>query len=230
MSKYYRQEGVPKRRKVLSFLRGVLFFLLLAALVGISLFIYDLFNQDGEGQTSSETTRAVSTTIGTGFQTQQTPYYKIETPNKWKAITAESKDGHYVYRQMNGSLVEQDLVIEVNNSAQVVLATTHINRVVPIIVNNEGGIDIVNTALDHCKKVAPDVKNPKLVTMDRVTFPCSPDSRGYEVVVGLVNGTNIMTLPRPDGSVAVYKITYRNLKANESPQDLLSILKTFQTL
>jgi hypothetical protein len=65
--------------------------------------------------------------------------------------------------------------------------------------------------------------------MDKVTFPCNPGSRAYQVVVGLVNGTNIMTLPRPDGSVAMYKITYRNVSANPNPQDLLSIMKSFET-
>lgn len=229
MAKYYREQGETKKRKTLRIVRPIMLLVLLVALSVAGFFVYDIFRQQDQSETSSVTTKAVSSTVGTGTQPQETPYFRIQTPFKWRAVSTESRDGYYVYRQFNGSLTEQDLIIEVNNSAQVVLATTHINRVVPISLNSEKQIDIINTELDHCKKVAPGVMNPKIVTMDRVTFPCSPDSRGYVVVVGLVNGTNIMTLPRPDGSVRVYKITYRNLMANPSSQDLLNILKTFET-
>lgn len=230
MAKYYRQQGETKKRKVLRIVRPILLLFLTAVLVGIGFFIFDIFRQQEESVSSSPTTKAVSSSIGTGVQTQETPYFKMQTPIKWRLVANDSKDGRYVYRQFNGPQIEQDLTIEVNNSAQVVLATTHINRVLPIIVNEKGTIDVVSTGLDHCKKVAPDSKNPRLVTMDRVTFPCSPDFTGYEVVVGLVNGSNIMTLPRSDGSAMTYKITYRNLTANPNSQDLLGILKSFETL
>lgn len=229
MAKYYRQQGETKRRKTLRFIRPIVLLVFIGILVGGAVFLFDILRQQDDAETSSALTKPTSSVVDSGSQLQKTPYFQLRIPTKWRVVTAETKDGKYVYRQFKGSLVEQDLTIEVNNSTQVLIATTQISRVMPLIINNAGGVDIINTPLDHCKKVSPESRQAKLVTMDRVTFPCNPGSPAYEITAGLVNGTNIMTLPRPDGSVATYKIHYRNLSFSANPQDFLEIMKSFET-
>lgn len=228
MAKYYRHQGETRKRKALRIVRPIILLIFVGTITGVGFFVYDIFRQQGDAETSSALTKPTGTVVDSG-QTQQTPYFQLKLPSKWRAVTAESKNNIYVYRQFKGSLVEQDLTIEVNNSSQVIVATTKISRVMPIIAGTGGSIDIVNTALDHCKKVTPTALDAKLVTMDRVTFPCNPGSQTYEIVVGVVGGSNIMTLPRPDGSVATYKIHYRNLTFSPNPQDFLAIMKSFET-
>lgn len=228
MAKYYRQQGETKKRKTLRIVRPIMLLIFVSIICGVGFFVYDIFRQQGNTESSSALTKPTGTVVDSG-QTQQTPYFQFKLPAKWRVVTAESKNGTYVYRQFKGSLVEQDLTIEVNNSSQVLVATTKISRVMPIIAGSGGNIDIVNTGLDHCKKVTPTALDAKLVTMDRVTFPCNPGSQTYEIAVGLVGGTNVMTLPRPDGSVAMYKIHYRNLTFSPNPQDFLAIMKSFET-
>lgn len=228
MAKYYRQQGETKKRKTLRIVRPIVLLIFIGLLVGAGVFLYDILRQQDNSETSSALTKPTGSVVDSS-QDQKTPYFQLKVPPKWRVATADAKNGKYVYRQFKGSIVEQDLTIEVNNSAQDLIATTQVNRVLPLIVNSGGGIDIVDTAFDHCKKVSPGSLNAKLLTMDRVTFPCNPASSTYEIVVGSVNGTNIMTLPRPDGSVSMYKIHYRNLSFSPNPQDFLSIMKSFET-
>jgi hypothetical protein len=229
MAKYYRQQGETKQRKLLRIVRPIMLVIFLAAIFVVGYFAYDIFRQQTASESSSEATKPSTSTIASNVNIQTTPYFQIQTPLKWRAVVNETRDGHYVYRQFNGQLVEQDLIIDVNDSTQVNLATTRINRVLPITVSPKGIAQIVNGSLEHCKKVTAGSKNQAFVIMSKVNFPCNPDSTAYEVVVGLVNGSNIMLLSRPDGSKATYKVTYRDVSANPTARDLLKIIGTFET-
>lgn len=231
MAKYYRQQGETRQRRILKFVRPLMFILFLIVFIAGALFLYDIFGQTKSSTTASEASKPVSSTIVENIQIQTSPYFQLQTPNKWRAVTNETRDGHYVYRQYNGPLVEQEIVIDVNNQSQELLALTHINRVLPVTVSDEGFIDVANTDLAHCKKATKPgtEKTQQILVMEKVSFPCNPDFTGYEAVVGLVNGSNIMHLPRPDGTKAFYKILYRNVSATPNSRDIISIIKTFET-
>lgn len=228
MAKYYRQHGETKQRKFLRFFRPVLLFLFIGTLIIVGWFIYDIFRkQDTEPVSSTP----VSSTIVASTQIQTTPYFQFQTTNKWRAVANETRDGHYVYRQYNGPLVEQELVFDVNNQVQENLALTHITRVLPVTTTAEGTLNIMPTDLEHCKKsTKPGTeKQQQLVVMNKVTFPCNPDFTGYEIVLGLVGGTNIMMLQRPTGETAPYKIVYRNVSATPNSRDIMGIIRSFET-
>ena len=72
-------------------------------------------------------------------------------------------------------------------------------------------------------------REQQLVVFNKVTFPCNPDSGNFIAVVGVVGGSQIMKLPRPDGTTATYRITYRNLSAQQTSGDLIGMIKTFET-
>lgn len=231
MAKYYRQQGETKKRKILRFLRPAVLVLFIGVLAGTGVFIYDIFRQSEAADESSQLSTPVSSSIVANTQIQTTSYFQFQTPEKWRAVANETREGHYVYRQYNGPLVEQELVVDVNNQQPEVLATTHINRVLPVTVSSKGFMDVVGTELAHCKKVVKPgtEKTQQMVVLDKVNLPCNPDYTGYEVVVGLVGGSHIMMLPRPSADPAPYKITYRNVSATPSSRDIISIIKTFET-
>ena len=231
MSDYYRQQGTHKHKWFKRIFRAILTLLFITILGIIGYFIYDIYSESKASDTASKLSNPISSTVIANNNIQTSPYFQFQAPAKWRAIANETKEGHYVYRQYNSQLVEQDLVIDVNNSSQEVLALTQTSRVQAVSINESGSIDLIGIVSDPCKKAvkAGTEKTPQIVTMNKVTFPCNPDSTSYTVVVGLSGGTNIMVLPRPGGKTAPYKITYRNLSALPNSRDFSSIIKTFET-
>lgn len=231
MAKHYKEYGLSKRERLGRRLRPLVFVVFVAMLVGLGYFIFDIFRQSSAADTASKLSTPINSTIVSDTQIMSSQYFQFQTPDKWRAVANETRDGHYVYRQFNGQLVEQELVVDVNNQNQEVLATTHINRLLPVTATAQGGLSIANSDLEPCKKYVKKgtEKTNQLITVNKVTFPCNPDFTGYEAVVGLVNGTNIMSLPRPNGANAYYKITYRNVSANAGPRDVIGIVRSFET-
>ncbi len=229
MAKYYRHQGETKRHRSIRIVRPIVALTLVVFIVLGSFFAYDIFSQNDVSETSSASTRPVSSVLARDVQVQTTPYFQIQTPMKWRAIANETRDGHYVYRQLNGPLVEQELIIDVNDSAQLIVPLANISRVLPVSVNQRNGFTIVDSTLEHCKKAAGSQKSPLMVTMQKVSFPCTPDTTIYKAVVGLVGGGNVMTLTRPSGKTAPYKIQYHNMTANPGPGDFVDIIETFET-
>ncbi len=231
MSDYYRSQGSTKRKRIQGLFRITLLIIVIAILVAIGLFIYDIYRESKASDTASKLSNPISSTVIANNNVQTTPYFQFQAPAKWRAIANETKEGHYVYRQYNSQLVEQDLTIDVNSTSQDVLALVQTSRVQAVTVTDAGSLDVVGIVSDSCKKsVKPGTeKIPQIITINKVTFPCNPDSTSYTVVVGLSSGSNIMVLPRPGGKTAPYKITYRNLSALPNSRDFLSIIRTFET-
>jgi hypothetical protein len=231
MAKYYRQQGETKQRKIVRIVRPVLLLTFLCALFVVGFFVYDIFRQQGAADTPSDTSKAATSTIATNIKVQTSPYFQFQTTEKWRAVANETREGHYVYREFKGQIVDQELIIDVNNQLPDVLDNTLISRVLPVNVSGQGALSVVDEKLTHCKKlVKPGTeREQQLLIYSKVTFPCNPDSNSYEAVVGLVGGTNLMKLPRPDGSFATYKIIYRNLSAQQVAGDFVSMIKTFET-
>lgn len=231
MAKYYRQQGETKQRKILRVVRPIMLVVFLGALFVVGYFVYDIFRQQWASDTSSHLSKATTSTIATNIKVQTSPYFQFQTTEKWRAIANETRDGHYVYREFKGQVVDQELVIDVNNSLPDVLDNTLISRVLPVEVSTQGALTIAKDDLTHCRKfVKPgSERDQQLIVYNNVTFPCNPDSTNYEAVVGLVGGNNLMTLPRPDGTTAKYRITYRNFSAQQTSGDFVSMIRTFET-
>ena len=105
MANYYREQGYHSRKRLLRRLRFVVLLFLGAVLVGVSFLAYDIYRESIASNTPSASTKEVNSTITTGTEIQSSPYFQFKTPDKWKAIANETKDGHYVYRQFKGPLV-----------------------------------------------------------------------------------------------------------------------------
>ena len=231
MAKYYRQQGETKQRKILRIVRPIMLIIFTGSVIGLGYFVYDIFRQEGASEVSSEPTTATTSTITSNIKIQTSPYFQFQTTEKWRTIANETREGHYVYRGFKGQVVDQELVIDVNNQIPEVLATTLVNRVLVVSAGSQGTLNVADDKLIHCKKIVKPgtEKDQQYVNYSQTTFPCNPDSTSYQVVVALAGGNNIMKLPRPDGSVASYKISYRNLSAQETPGDLVCMIKTFTT-
>lgn len=231
MSNYYREEGYHSRKRLLRRLRFFALIVLLVALIGIGFFVLDVFNQNKASNTESNSTTPVTSTIVAETDIQTTPYFQFQASSKWKAIANETRDSHYVYRQFNGPLVEQELTIDINNTTPIPLALVQTTRVLPVRASESGNLTPEGSVSDHCLKAAKKgtEKTQQPVTMLQVTFDCNPDSTSYIVDVGIIGGTPNFTLPRPNGTSAKYKITYRNVSALPNARDIVSIIKTFET-
>lgn len=229
MTKYYRQQGETKRHRNARIVRPILLSVLIMVVLLGGFFAYDILNQQDVSEMSSVNSRPVSSVLATDVQVHSTPYFQLQAPIKWRAVANETREGHYVYRQFNGQLVEQELVIDVNDPTQLVVPLANITRILPVTINSSNGFTVVDPTLEHCKKAAGTKKSPLMVVMNKVSSPCTPDGTNYKAVVGLVGGSNVMSLARPGGKSAPYKIMYHNMTATPSPGDFIDIIATFET-
>ncbi len=232
MSDYYREQGFRSRKRIVRRLRMFVILLLLAVLVGIGFLAYDVYRQSKQSDTATQSTAPVTSTIVSNASVQTSRYFQFRSPTKWRPITNETRDGHYVYRQFNSSLVEQELVVDVNNSTPEILPNVRTTHVLPVTTSPLGVLAPDSAgASEHCKKyVKPGTEGtPQIVTFKKVSFACAGDNTAYVAVVGLVGGGTTMQLPRPDGSTATYKITYKNLTFGQTAGDFDNIVGTFET-
>lgn len=231
MSDYYREQGFRSRKRIVRRLRLFVILLLLAVLIGVGFLAYDVYRQSQRSDTATKNTAPVTSTIVSNSTVQSSRYFQFRAPSKWRPIANETRDGYYVYRQFNSQLPEQDLVVEVNNTAPEALASVQTAYVLPVVASSTGALTPQGSVSEHCKKyIKPGTEGrQQIAVFNKVSFACAGDSRSYIVVVGLVGGNTNMQLPRPDGSTATYKITYKNLTVSQSPRDLKGIIETFET-
>lgn len=230
MPSYYSQKGKPGKRKIRVVLRSFFILVFLAMIAVAAYVVYDTFRQSDASTTASDSTTPVTTTIQTDSVLQRTPYFEFYAPRKWRPLSEQTRDGHYVFREMNNQTGGQEIVVEVNQTDTPVMALVQTTRVLPVIIGDLGEL-ITRDLSDHCNKAVPGGGNrvPQMVTYKKVTFACSLDGRLYNAVVGLEGGTTNIPLERPDGSTATYRISYRNFTANPNSGDLISIVKSFRT-
>ncbi len=230
MAKYYTQQGLSKSQRRVKRYRFLVLIALVILLAFSATLAYDTYKQWMQSDTESSSTTPLMTTIESNTEIYTTDHFQFQTPTKWKAIPEETKNGRYVYRQFNGSLVEQEIAVDVSSSQQP-LALNQVTRVLPVTVSEEGFLRVESSNLDHCKKAVKAETNRtiQMVIMDKVSFPCSPTGTNYVVSVGLVGGSYIMPLSRPSGGTANYTITYKNITAIPTSRDFVNIIETFET-
>lgn len=231
MSSYYREQGFHSRKRFLRRLRYVWGLFVLGLLVGGGFFAYDAYNQNKQGDIASRESNAVTSLIAADTQLQSSPYFQFQSPKKWRAISNETRSNHFVYRQYNGPLIEQEFVVDINREIPEVLALTLTTRVLPVTVSSSGKLTADGNISDHCKTLfKPAVpRNPLIATYKNTKFNCNPDTSNFTAVVGLENGSDSMSLPRPSGGKAIYNITYKNLTAQPTVGDFDNIIETFET-
>ncbi len=230
MAKYYTQQGLSKSQRRVKRYRFLVLIALLILLAFSGTLALDTYKQWIQSDTETSSTTPVMTTIESTTEIYTTDHFQFQTPTKWRAIPEETKNGRYVYRQFNGSLIEQEIAVDVSNT-QPPLALTQITHVLPVTASEEGFLRVEPSGLEHCKKAvkADTNRTIQMVTMNKVSFPCSPTGTNYVVSVGLVGGSHIMPLSRPSGGTANYTITYKNTTALPTARDFLNIIETFET-
>ncbi|NBU33135.1 hypothetical protein EB118_01495 [bacterium] len=230
MSKYkYNSSGFGKRSRS----KRSTFFVILLAFVTIGIVLAIALDIRGQSAKKQEViSKLINSSVqGVSVNNFKTEYFQFQTDSTWSAVASESTKTHFVYRSFKGPLVQHDLSIDVNDFKEEVLQNIRTNRVLPVEVDSTGKLNIISSAGEHCKtalpKGAPTL--PFSVVQKQVSFVCNPDSVLYEVRIGVVNGTTRMQLPRPDGTKALYSITYRNLKYSPDDVMLQNVIETFQT-
>lgn len=231
MSSYYREQGFHSRKRYLRRLRYVWALILVGLLVAGCFFAYDVITNRKKSDEASKESTAVTSLVVADTQLQSSPYFQFQSSRNWRAIANESRSNHFVYRQYNGPLIEQDLTIDINRGTPEVLALVQTTRVLPVKASQTGKLTLVGLISDHCKSAFKPggIRNPSVITYKEVKFSCNPDTTNYIAVVGLVGGTDTMVLNRPSGGTATYNIMYRNLTAQPTGGDMDNIIKTFET-
>jgi hypothetical protein len=230
MSSYYREQGFSSRKRFLRRLRYIWALLLLSLVVVGGFFAYDAIAQNKKSDQASKESNTVTSLIVSNTQLQSSPYFQFQSPKNWRVIANESRSNHFVYRQYNGPLLEQELTVDINRDTPEVLALTLNTRVMPVTVTQPGKLTPTSSnPSDHCKEAAKQSRNPIVVTYKGVTFNCNPTASNFIVLVGIVGGTDNLVLSRPSGGKATYNIVYKNLTAQPTAGDLDDMIETFET-
>jgi hypothetical protein len=157
----------------------------------------------------------------------RTPYYQFQADDSWsEVVDDEEEDTKYVYRSMNGPLVEHQLTVYVNDPNTKKYAAT---RVLPVELL-KGRFKQVAELGSHCNSDVPEGQrlDELVLTYNQVTFNCNLDSNVFRVFVGVIGGTNEIEAIRPDGKTAVYTIIYDDLRYLPNGSQIDSIIETFQ--
>lgn len=220
---YYRQTRYARRTKI--FLLALAFVII----VVLSWFAFDVLNQLDSYDEASEPTRSVSTTIKSTSLVFRSQYFQFEAPDGWSEISNQSTDTKYLYSKVQNGLMKEDLKILVNQSAtdELIESASRLLQVEAGITGRLLNGTITGTCLDILE--GDQRKRKTQVVYETTTMLCDPVSGIYSVIVGEKDGDTKMQLPRPDKTEAVYTIVYRNLTSNPKPNDILSIINSFET-
>jgi hypothetical protein len=222
---YYHQLNHAQRRK---FIRRVgLFFILIVIILGVGagLAYVDSIRTKGSNTEAATTTETTTSYFEPNVQVFRTGYFQFQANSSWAQIIPESTDNKFVYRSKRGSLIERELVIYVNQIPDN-LAVTHI---LPVDIKADGSLS-AGTFSDHCGKTLPaGQRSTRVLVEQQVSFLCWVDNTKYDALVGQINGTTKLSLPRPGGSLATYAIYYSDVTATPSSVGLEDIVQTFQT-
>lgn len=201
----------------------------IAVLSGVGYVGYDIFRQSTKKDTP--VSREVYSSVqGSSINLFRSEYFQFQADKSWQEVQQESKKNHFVYRSFKGPLVEHDMIIDINPENPDILANTRTTHIMPITVDATGQVEIANGVGEHCGTKLPKngPRSPTRLTEKQVSFNCAVDAVLYQVQIGVVGGTTDMALTRPDGTKAIYRITYRNLKFTPDETTIRNIMQTFQ--
>ena len=223
--RYNPELNYHKRKKFL--FKAWLAFLLLAILAvaaGIYAYYSVITRQDSNTEDTS-TSQATKGYYASTVKVFRSPFFQLQLNNTWSEVPAESTPSKFVYRSLRANLIEHELVIYVNDIPKSLAA----NRVLPVNLKADSEFLPIKVS-DHCIGAAGGsrIDSPEVI-LERVKFRCAADSTNYTVMVGLVGGSTILKLNRPDDTTASYTLYYRGLKATHDGSEITHIAEGFQT-
>ena len=229
--KYYRNHRNTTSSRLLKFAKFFVASLLVSILAVVGYFAYDIYRQANQGEQQPVTSTATTSTVASSTHVLTTQYFQFQASTKWRAVPNETKNDKFVFRQYNATTIEQDLTVYVNSAMGEVLALSQSAYVLPVVPAENGILKVQGGVSPHCKTLLKPgyVNKPQVMTHNKVTFNCTPDSSTYTVAVGMIGGGVDMPLKRPDGTTATYRIVYRNLTAGPTARDIESIVSNFET-
>lgn len=229
MNHYRYSQKIHKRGKRVRRTRRALVAFVVIFLIGGGVLLFDILKQtlsnDSAGSTSS--TAAVQSATVNIFRT---PYYQFQADKSWREVnSSDNVPDRFVYRSYQGTLVHEELIIEVNREKPIVLDNNQVTRVLPVDVSSEGALLPLGEVSSHCKEFAKGIEQ-QFVTYKNVTFPCTPDGNNFMAVVGSTESNFPIRVTTADGSIRTYSITYQDSRFSPSGRSLNDIVKTFRLI
>lgn len=219
---YHHKSKRARRTTVFAVFVGI------TVIAGIGYIAYDIFKE--VNKKDKPVSREVYSSVqGASINLFRTEYFQFQTDKTWQEVPSETRTGHFVYRSFKGPLVEHDIIVDINPAPEVT-ALSRTTRIMPVQIESDGRLTIVDGAGEHCGAQTPKTAAhvPVRITQKQVSFICSVDAVLYQVQVGVIGGTSEMLITRPSGAKATYRITYRNLKFTPDDSVLRNIITTFQ--
>ena len=226
MPRYYHSTSYHHQRRFIKKIRKLLVGILIVLLLGGAVVLIDSLRTNEKATQPSANTQVTTTTVAPSVKIFRSSHFQFQAPKSWVEIAGETTQQKFVYRSFQGSLIQQELNIYLNPTD----IPQEPNYVLPVTLQDNDRLQ-PNDVSEHCGKGVPAAapKDPQKITFAEVSFTCSPDSRGYVVIVGEKNGDTMLQLSRPDGTTTDYLIVYRNVTATPDARELVEIIESFQT-
>lgn len=225
--KYNNHLNYRDRKRLLLKLR-IIFVIIALILTGVAMYFYiDYARSKSVNTDKSATSDKTTSYIAPSVSIFKTPYYQFQAPNSWVEVPNESNSSKFVYRSIKSSLIEHDLIVYVNQ----IPANLEANRVLPVTLKSNSTELEPESVSEHCIKALNGQSSSQKVevTFNKVKFSCDSDSTNYTVMVGQIQDDTVINLNRPGDLSATYTFYYTNLRAIQDGNELVEIIKTFQT-
>lgn len=225
MPRYYHNSSYHHQTRFIRKARKmVVGILVIVVIVGLFVFI-DSSRETEQASMPSQPTQEISANYSQPVEIFRSQYFQFQTNKNWKQISNETTGSKFVYRSFDGTLVEHELMIFINDKS-IPIETTHI---LPVELGPNYKL-VAGKVSDHCR-TAFKTQNPKSsnsIRLSEVQFACNPESLSYTVSVGLKDGSAPMNLIRPDGSKSVYGLIYTDFTASPDDHEIQEIITAFQ--
>lgn len=225
MSHYQYDVSIGRQKKFIRRFEKFLIVLLAVVIIGAIVIGFDSINQSITNDTQVGKTN--ETSVRPLIREFDTDYFMFTAPSNWVSIPSETTDKKFTYRGYNGTLIDSELIIYVNNTA----ADLEASYVLPIRIDEKQTI-IPTQVSDHCNTKS-DKKNTASTTrvaIMEVTMLCRVDSTNYLVVAGLKGGDTDIKLKRNNGTIANYNFIYRSSSVPPNSLPFINILNSFIAL
>lgn len=223
---YRHNDALHKHRKREKKFRRLTFFVVLVVslfTLGISI---DWLVGKYYGRETVVSSVSTATVQSATINVFRTPFFQFQADDSWVEVPESSTENKFVYKSLNGPLIEHQLTFYVNEAAPAKMAAT---RLLPVEIVN-GRFNKTAEIKEHCNTVLPEPKRlgVGIVSLEDVTFKCALDSNVYRVFVGAVGGTNEISIVRPNGETGVYTIVYDDLRYLPNANQIKTIIETLQ--
>lgn len=188
----------------------------------------DTFVRSGDEQSAvGDVSGSVQASTINVFRTQ---FFQFQADKKWQeVIDSSGTNDRFVYRSFDSTLLQQELIVEVDTIRKVPLDNEQTSRVLPIEIKNNRMVT-VDAISPHCERLLDESlrNDQQTVTYRNADFPCNPDSSVFMVAVALVGGNNIIPYNDANDVPREIKITYRDSSFTPTGSQLDNIINTFQ--